>query len=129
MQFLILTHRFLEKYLKQSLFTHLTLSVFWEYLDYDKDQHLNLTLLTINLKFNHFYSRHHICPLTDQAFGLTSTSRLGCQFCVGKQHEGILVKLPLATRNFYVVSFVPTSLFSSCVIVRVVCYIFQIRLN
>lgn len=46
---------------------------------------------------------YHI-TISDQAFGLTSTSRLGCQFCVGKQHEGILVKLPLATRNFYVVS-------------------------
>ncbi len=42
--------------------------------------------------------------MLDQAFGLTSTSRLGCQVEVTKELEGITVKLPKATRNFYVVS-------------------------
>ena len=41
---------------------------------------------------------------TDQAFGLTGTSRLGCQICLEKKHDGMLVTLPKATRNFYVVS-------------------------
>jgi len=42
--------------------------------------------------------------MLDQAFGLTATSRLGCQVEVTKALEGITVKLPKATRNFYVVS-------------------------
>jgi ferredoxin len=42
--------------------------------------------------------------MLDQAFGLTPTSRLGCQVVVTKDMEGITVKLPKATRNFYVVS-------------------------
>lgn len=42
--------------------------------------------------------------MLDQAFGLTSTSRLGCQVVITKDMEGITVKLPKATRNFYVVS-------------------------
>lgn len=40
--------------------------------------------------------------LLDLAFGLTATSRLGCQVKVQKSHEGMKVKLPAATRNFYV---------------------------
>ena len=40
--------------------------------------------------------------LLDLAFGLTSTSRLGCQVKVTAEHEGMKVKLPAATRNFYV---------------------------
>ena len=42
--------------------------------------------------------------MLDQAFGLTPTSRLGCQVEVTKDMEGITIKLPKATRNFYVVS-------------------------
>ena len=42
--------------------------------------------------------------MLDQAFGLTPTSRLGCQVIVTKELEGITIKLPKATRNFYVVS-------------------------
>jgi ferredoxin len=45
--------------------------------------------------------------MLDQAFGLTSTSRLGCQVIVTKDLDGITIKLPKATRNFYVVSFFP----------------------
>lgn len=41
--------------------------------------------------------------MLDQAFGLTSTSRLGCQVKLENQHDGMRIKLPKATRNFYVV--------------------------
>ena len=40
--------------------------------------------------------------LLDLAFGLTHTSRLGCQVKVTRDMEGMTVKLPSATRNFYV---------------------------
>merc|ERR1719189_2231166 len=40
--------------------------------------------------------------MLDLAFGLTQTSRLGCQVEVTKELEGIRIKLPEATRNFYV---------------------------
>ena len=40
--------------------------------------------------------------LLDLAFGLTHTSRLGCQVKVTREMEGMTVKLPSATRNFYV---------------------------
>lgn len=40
--------------------------------------------------------------LLDLAFGLTSTSRLGCQVKVSTSFEGTDVQLPAATRNFYV---------------------------
>lgn len=42
--------------------------------------------------------------MLDQAFGLTATSRLGCQVKLEEGHQSITVKLPKATRNFYVVS-------------------------
>lgn len=45
--------------------------------------------------------------MLDQAFGLTPTSRLGCQVKVEKHHDGMLVKIPHATRNFYVDGHVP----------------------
>ena len=45
--------------------------------------------------------------MLDQAFGLTATSRLGCQVVIEKEHEGIVVTLPKATRNFYVDGHVP----------------------
>ena len=41
--------------------------------------------------------------MLDQAFGLTSTSRLGCQIVLEEKHDGMIVKIPAATRNFYVV--------------------------
>jgi hypothetical protein len=41
--------------------------------------------------------------MLDQAFGLTSTSRLGCQIVLESKHDGMVVKIPAATRNFYVV--------------------------
>ncbi len=40
--------------------------------------------------------------LLDLAYGLTLTSRLGCQVKVNRSMEGMTVKLPSATRNFYV---------------------------
>ena len=40
--------------------------------------------------------------MLDMAFGLTATSRLGCQIKVVKDHDGMTLKLPAATRNFYV---------------------------
>jgi len=46
--------------------------------------------------------------MLDQAFGLTSTSRLGCQIKLNKKdHDNILIKIPSATRNFYVDGHVP----------------------
>ncbi len=45
--------------------------------------------------------------MLDQAFGLTPTSRLGCQVELGKEHDGIKIKLPTATRNMYVDGHVP----------------------
>lgn len=40
--------------------------------------------------------------LLDLAYGLTQTSRLGCQVKVTKEFENALITLPKATRNFYV---------------------------
>ncbi|PVU99301.1 hypothetical protein BB559_000328 [Furculomyces boomerangus] len=40
--------------------------------------------------------------MLDLAFGLTETSRLGCQIQVSKMMEGAKIRLPSATRNFYV---------------------------
>jgi ferredoxin, 2Fe-2S len=37
--------------------------------------------------------------MLDLAFGLTHTSRLGCQVILTKELDGIRVKLPSATRN------------------------------
>jgi ferredoxin len=40
--------------------------------------------------------------MLDMAFGLTETSRLGCQIKVTAEMEGIDLEMPKATRNFYV---------------------------
>lgn len=45
--------------------------------------------------------------MLDMAFGLTSTSRLGCQVIVEECMSGMQVTLPAATRNFYVDGHVP----------------------
>jgi 2Fe-2S ferredoxin len=37
--------------------------------------------------------------MLDLAFGLTHTSRLGCQIILTKELDGIRIKLPSATRN------------------------------
>ncbi|MBF8246460.1 MAG: ferredoxin family 2Fe-2S iron-sulfur cluster binding protein [Rickettsia sp.] len=37
--------------------------------------------------------------MLDLAFGLTSTSRLGCQIIVSKALEGTKIKIPSSTRN------------------------------
>ena len=40
--------------------------------------------------------------MLDMAFGLTDTSRLGCQVKVTKELDGMTVTLPSATRNMFV---------------------------
>jgi ferredoxin, 2Fe-2S len=40
--------------------------------------------------------------MLDLAFGLTSTSRLGCQVIMKKELDGLVVVLPAATRNMMV---------------------------
>lgn len=45
--------------------------------------------------------------MLDMAFGLTETSRLGCQVEVTENMEGMVVEMPKATRNFYVDGHVP----------------------
>jgi 2Fe-2S ferredoxin len=37
--------------------------------------------------------------MLDLAFGLTETSRLGCQIVMTQALDGLVVKLPAATRN------------------------------
>ena len=37
--------------------------------------------------------------MLDLAFGLTKTSRLGCQICMKPELDGLVVTLPGATRN------------------------------
>lgn len=37
--------------------------------------------------------------MLDLAFGLTHTSRLGCQIIITKELDGMRIKLPSATRN------------------------------
>ena len=45
--------------------------------------------------------------MLDMAFGLTDTSRLGCQITVREEMVGEEIQLPSATRNFYVDGHVP----------------------
>ena len=45
--------------------------------------------------------------MLDMAFGLTETSRLGCQVTITEEMDGIVVEMPKATRNFYVDGHVP----------------------
>ena len=40
--------------------------------------------------------------MLDMAFGLTDTSRLGCQVYVSRAMDGMSVTLPSATRNMFV---------------------------
>ena len=40
--------------------------------------------------------------MLDLAFGLTHTSRLGCQIIMTKELDGLVVSLPSATRNMMV---------------------------
>lgn len=37
--------------------------------------------------------------MLDLAFGLTETSRLGCQVIMNKELDGLVVRLPSMTRN------------------------------
>ena len=45
--------------------------------------------------------------MLDMAFGLTETSRLGCQIEITEEMEGMVVEMPSATRNFYVDGHIP----------------------
>lgn len=45
--------------------------------------------------------------MLDLAFGLTETSRLGCQVVAKKELDGLAVRIPGATRNFAVDGHVP----------------------
>lgn len=45
--------------------------------------------------------------MLDLAFGLTDTSRLGCQVMTSPDIDGIVVRIPNATRNFAVDGYVP----------------------
>lgn len=45
--------------------------------------------------------------MLDLAFGLTETSRLGCQVIAAEELDGISVRIPSATRNFAVDGHVP----------------------
>mmetsp|Transcript_9795 Transcript_9795/g.19110 ORF Transcript_9795/g.19110 Transcript_9795/m.19110 type:complete len:201 (-) Transcript_9795:98-700(-) len=45
--------------------------------------------------------------MLDLAFGLTETSRLGCQIIVTEEMNGAVFKIPSATRNMYVDGHVP----------------------
>lgn len=40
--------------------------------------------------------------MLDLAFGLTQTSRLGCQIIITEELDGLKVRLPTATRNIHV---------------------------
>ena len=40
--------------------------------------------------------------MLDMAFGLTETSRLGCQVNLTQDMDGMTIEMPQATRNFYV---------------------------
>ncbi|KAI1435933.1 adrenodoxin-like protein, mitochondrial precursor [Xylaria sp. CBS 124048] len=46
--------------------------------------------------------------MLDLAFGLTETSRLGCQVVMKKELDGLKVKLPSMTRNLQASDFTPT---------------------
>jgi ferredoxin len=45
--------------------------------------------------------------MLDMAFGLTETSRLGCQIEVTEDMDGAIFRIPSATRNMYVDGHVP----------------------
>ena len=45
--------------------------------------------------------------MLDMAFGLTETSRLGCQVIVTEDMDELEIEMPKATRNFYVDGHVP----------------------
>ncbi|PRQ37827.1 putative biotin synthase [Rosa chinensis] len=45
--------------------------------------------------------------MLDLAFGLTETSRLGCQVIASPELDGVRLAIPAATRNFAVDGYVP----------------------
>jgi ferredoxin len=45
------------------------------------------------------YDKMEEPDMLDLAFGLTETSRLGCQVVMSKELDGLVVKLPRITRN------------------------------
>ena len=53
------------------------------------------------------YATEEEDDMLDMAFGLTETSRLGCQCVITADMDNTTVQLPAATRNFYVDGHVP----------------------
>ncbi|KAF7312380.1 Ferredoxin [Mycena indigotica] len=51
--------------------------------------------------------------MLDMAFGLTDTSRLGCQVKLTRELDGMTATLPAATRNMFVDGGLPTNTVSS----------------
>ncbi|KAL2962339.1 hypothetical protein AAZX31_17G137500 [Glycine max] len=47
--------------------------------------------------------------MLDLAFGLTETSRLGCQLIIEPECDGIRLAIPAATQNFAIDGYVPKS--------------------
>ena len=47
--------------------------------------------------------------MLDMAYGLTESSRLGCQVIVTEDMDGMVLEMPKATRNFYVDGHQPSS--------------------
>uniref|UniRef100_A0A7S3V716 2Fe-2S ferredoxin-type domain-containing protein n=1 Tax=Chaetoceros debilis TaxID=122233 RepID=A0A7S3V716_9STRA len=45
--------------------------------------------------------------MLDMAFALTTTSRLGCQVILSEKMKGSEIRVPAATRNFYVDGHIP----------------------
>ena len=81
-----------------------------------------ISMLHLSRDFTMYLFRFHISPLSsspekiydklpkakeeeedllDLAYGLTETSRLGCQVIVDESFNNTIITLPKATRNFY----------------------------
>ena len=51
--------------------------------------------------------------MLDMAYGLTESSRLGCQVTVTEDMDGMVLEMPKATRNFYVDGHVPGTFYNA----------------
>ncbi|EJW02180.1 hypothetical protein EDEG_03376 [Edhazardia aedis USNM 41457] len=56
-------------------------------------------------KLNNISDREY--DLLDQAYGLTSTSRLGCQIEIDDRLKNAQIKIPRATRNMAIDGYIP----------------------
>ena len=57
--------------------------------------------------------------MLDMAFGLTDTSRLGCQVKLTKELDGMSATLPSATRNMFVDGMLARSDFSQSMLIMI----------